>query len=413
MNMVLRGVTLYTGEQRDLFVSGTRLVGAEPPAEQVVDGRGLIALPGLVDPHTHLREPADDPAETIASGTAAAARGGFTAVAAMPNTTPACNGPDEVRWLLNRAREVGAAARVVPIGAVTVDRAGRELADLAGMAEAGVRLFSDDGAAVATPDLLRAALLAVKGFDGAVADHCQNPELAGPGAWNPEDGWPVKAETSIVARDIEIAKDTGGHIHLCHLSCAESVELVRQAKADGVHVTAEATPHHLLLTADNLADGNPAFKVNPPLRGVADVDALRAGLADGTIDMIGTDHAPHRGADKAKPIAQASPGFTGLEQALAVVIETMVNSGAFGWADVARVMSQAPARLLKLTNQGRTLVPDDPATLVLIDPSRRAVVNADDTASLARNNPYAGLTLPSPVVMTLWAGRVTFQRGWS
>jgi len=412
MNMVLRGVTLFTGERRDLFVSGTRLVGTEPPAAQVVDGRGLIALPGLVDPHTHLREPAAHPAETIATGTAAAARGGFTAVAAMPNTTPACNGPDEVRWLLARAREVGAAARVVPIGAVTVDRAGRELADLAGMADAGVRLFSDDGAAVATADLLRAALLAVKGFDGAVADHCQNPELAGPGAWNPDENWPVEAETSIVARDIELARETGGHVHLCHLSCADSVELVRQAKAAGVPVTAEVTPHHLLLTSDNLAGGNPAFKVNPPLRGTADVDALRDGLADGTIDVIGTDHAPHRGADKAKPIAEASPGFTGLEQALAVVIETMVNSGAFDWADVARVMSHAPARLLKLTNQGRTLIPDNPATLILIDPARRAVVNADDTASLARNNPYAGLELPSPIVMTLWAGRVTFQRGW-
>ena len=299
MNMVLRGVTLYTGDQRDLFVSGTRLVDAEPPAAQVVDARGLIALPGLVDPHTHLREPADDPAETIASGTAAAARGGYTAVAAMPNTTPACNSPTEVRWLLNQTRAVGASARVVPIGAVTLNRAGRELADLTGMAEAGVRLFSDDGAAVTTPDLLRAALLAVKGFEGAVADHCQNPELAGAGAWNPNGDWPVEAETSIVARDLEIAQETGGHIHLCHLSCAQSVEMVRQAKTQGVNVTAEVTPHHLLLTADNLAGGNPAFKVNPPLREALDVEALRDGLADGTIDMLGTDHAPHRGADKA------------------------------------------------------------------------------------------------------------------
>jgi len=415
MNLVLRGVTLFSGEQRDLFVLGTRLVDDVPPAPQVIDARGLIALPGLVDPHTHLREPSEDhaePAETIASATAAAARGGFTAVAAMPNTTPACNGPDDVQWLLARARAVGAAARVVPIGAVTTDRAGKELADLTGMAGVGVRLFSDDGAAVATPDLLREALLTVKHFGGAIADHCQDPALAGPGAWNPDDNWPTAAETSIVARDIQVAKDTGGRIHLCHLSCAESVELVRQAKADGVHVTAEVTPHHLLLTADNLADGNPAFKVNPPLRHIDDVEALRAGLADGTIDMIGTDHAPHRGADKAKPIAEASPGFTGLEQGLAVVIETMVNIGRLSWADVARVMSQAPARLLHLNNQGRTLSPDDPATLTLIDPSRRAIVSADDTASLARNNPYAGLDLPSPVVMTFWGGRCTFQRGW-
>lgn len=428
MNLALRNVTLFTGERCDLFIAGTRLVDEAPPGASVVDASGLIALPGLVDPHTHLREPGgigeSDPAETIASGTAAAARGGYTAVAAMPNTIPACNGVAEVHWLLNRARSTGAAARVVPVGAVTYDRAGHRLADLNGLAKAGVRLYSDDGAAVATEALLRAALLTISRYHGAVADHCQDPALAGPAAWRPDclgpaetpdEAWPAEAETAIVRRDVQVAEQTGGHVHLCHLSCAESVEIVRWAKTRGVHVTAEVTPHHLFLTSDRLLDGTPAgqagnaaFKVNPPLRTAEDAEALRAGLVDGTIDMIGTDHAPHRGADKAKPMPLASPGLTGLEQALGVVTETMVNTGRLNWADIARLMSQAPAQLLHLRNQGRNFQRDSPATLTLIDPTRRLVVRADDTASLARNNPYAGLDLPVPVVMTFWTGRRTY-----
>ena len=426
-DLVLRGVRPAGGEPGDLFLHDGWLVDEVPPGAAVIDADGLIALPGLVDPHCHLREPGS-PAETIASGTAAAAHGGFTAVAAMPNTTPACDNPDAAAWLQARAAAVQAAAQVVPVGAVTQGRAGHRLADLVGLAGAGVRLFSDDGAAVASDDLLREALLAVAPFGGVVADHCQNPALAGPAAWRPDclpatlfegipgtgettdpELWPARAETSIVERDIQIAAETGCRVHLCHLSCAESVEIVRWAKARHIRVSTEVTPHHLFLTADCLAAGGAAFKVNPPLRTPEDIAALRDGLADGTIDMIGTDHAPHLAADKAKPLPQASPGLTGLEQALAVVIETMINPGRIDWPAVTRLMSAAPAQLLGLNNQGRPLAAGQPANLVLIDPTRRSLVQPEDSASLARNNPYTGRDLPAPVIMTIWAGRITYQ----
>ena len=418
MNLVLRDVTLPDGARCALFVTDARLADEPSPGARVIDAGGLIALPGLVDPHAHLREPGGA-GETIASGTAAAARGGYTAIAAMPNTTPACNGPSEVRALMRLARESRAGARVVPVGAVTQDRGGRRLADLAGLGRAGVRLFSDDGAAVATADLLRHALVTIAPLGGTVSDHCQDPRLAGPNAWWPDsltpDGraadevWPAEAEVSIVKRDVQVAAETGCHVHLAHLSCAESVEVVRWAKSHRVNVTAEVTPHHLYFTSDRLAGGDTTFKVNPPLRTTADRDALRDGLVDGTIDMIGTDHAPHPAAAKDRPWAQASPGLTALEQALGVVVQTLVAPGRIGWPDVARLMSTNPARLLRLHNQGRHLTPGSPASLTLIDPGRRAAVAAGDTASLAANNPYVGLELPNPVVLTLWAGRPTYS----
>jgi len=423
MDLTVRGATLPDGTRCDLFVAGSRLADTPAHGATAIDAEGLLVLPGLVDPHTHLRESGTlvdgELAETIATGTAAAARGGYTAVAAMPNTTPACNDPDDARRLISRARAVGASARVVPIGAVTRDRAGRRLADLTGLAQTGVRLFSDDGAAVATMELLRDALLAVRPFHGAVADHCQDPALAGPAAWCPTDDaevppdelWPIAAETAIVERDVQVAAETGGHVHLCHLSTAASVDVVRWAKARGAPVTAEVTPHHLFFTSDALnGTADPArFKVNPPLRSDEDVEALRDALADGTIDMIATDHAPHTMAAKNKPLRDAAPGLTGLEQALGVVIETMIITGRIDWADVVRLMSQNPARLLHLHNQGRRLTPGSPATFTLVDPARRAVVRAVDSRSLARNNPYDGLELPDPVVMTVWAGRVTYS----
>lgn len=424
-DLTLRGVTLPWGVRCDLHIRSGRWADQAAKGATIIDADELIVLPGLVDPHCHLREGAavTQPAETIASGTAAAARGGFTTVAAMPNATPACHSPQQAQWLLDRAQT--ASARVVPIGAVTHDRAGQRLAHLAGLGRVGVRLFSDDGAAVASADLLAGALRAIAPFDGVVADHCQDATVAGPTAWRatdattpdgPADAWPRAAETNIVARDIQVASETGRPVHLCHLSCAESVDMVRWAKARHVMVTAEVTPHHLYLTADQLRGADPLFKVNPPLRSAEDVAVLRAGLADGTIDMVGTDHAPHRGADKARHIELASPGMTGLEQALAIVIETMVNPGHLDWAGVADRMSYAPAALLRLG--GTSIWPaapqpwpvGAPANLVLVNPTARAVVQASNTASLARNNPYVGRSLPDPVVMTLWDGRLTYAR---
>jgi len=414
---------MFYGEREDLFVAGNKFVDAPPPGATVIDADGLIALPGLVDPHCHLREPSGDSeaAETLASGTAAAARGGYTAVAAMPNTTPACDTRAQVLSLMRRAKVADVSARVVPIGAVTQGRAGMQLADLPGMYGAGVRLFSDDGAAVASLDLLRIAVLTLD-YQGTIADHCQSGAIAGPRAWWPDclDGdappaeeiWPQSAETSIVLRDVQVASETNCHIHLCHISCAESVDVIRWAKQRGIKVSAEVTPHHLLLTSDMVSGGDPRFKVNPPLRSAEDVEALRAGLADRTIDIIATDHAPHLASAKDKPIADAAPGMTGLEQALAVVMETMVNTGRLGWIEVAWLMSFTPARLLlRLRNQAQALGPKMPANLALIDPGRRHIVQADDTASLSRNNPYEGMDLPDPVVLTMYAGKITHQNG--
>jgi dihydroorotase len=414
---VISGAAGPDGVARDWFVDGGVLVGEAPARAEVIDAAGLLVLPGLVDPHTHLREPGGF-AETIETGTRAAARGGYTCVMAMPNTDPATNGPDQVVWLRRRALEVGARAQVVPIGAVTVDRAGGELADLLAMAGHGVRVFSDDGAAVATEELLRAALLAVKPFSGVVAEHAQDPALAGPGAWRavtgarPEDpaDWPTGAEVAIVERDARLALETGSRVHICHVSTAEALDVIRWAKARGAAITAEATPHHLLLTSDLLAGGDPVYKVNPPLRGPEDVAALRQAVADGTVDMIGTDHAPHRPSDKAKPLPEASPGMVGLETALGVVIEALVRPGFVGWEDVARLMCLAPARLARLVGQGGPLAVGWPANLVLVDPERRRTVDREDTESVARNNPYHGLDLPDPVELTMWRGRVTYRR---
>jgi dihydroorotase len=390
----------------------------------VIDATGLLALPGLVDPHTHLREPGNEAAETIATGTLAAARGGYTCVLAMPNTTPATNEPGEALWLLERAAAVSAHAQVVPIGAITYDRAGKRLANLSALAEsaAKVRVFSDDGACVMDTTLLHAALETVATFDGVIAEHAQDAELAGAAACCGADSetctaanlptWPREAEWRIVERDIALAAKTGGRLHICHVSTLESLNLIRRAKKRGIRVSAEATPHHLLLGSDLLLHdtSDTTYKVNPPLRPTADVMALREAVADGTIDMIGTDHAPHTSSDKGKPFPAASPGMTGLEQALAVVLETLVNPGMIGWADVARLMSHAPAALARLENQGQPLTSGNPANIVLIDPSRRAVVDREHSASKARNNPYHGMNLPDPVVCTIWSGQITYRR---
>ncbi|MDR2620493.1 MAG: dihydroorotase, partial [Propionibacteriaceae bacterium] len=406
----IRGVRFADGSVGDLYTANGVLVAAPVPGAEVIAGAGLIALPGLVDPHTHLREPGNEMAETIATGTLAAARGGFSCVLAMPNTTPATNGVPEALGILQRA-SASAHAQVVPIGAVTYERAGERLADISGMAAspARVRVFSDDGACVMNADLLREALALVATFDGVIAEHAQDAQLAGAAACCGASvahcdalglpTWPREAEWRIVARDIRLAAETAAHIHICHVSTKESLELIREAKARGVRITAEAAPHHLLFSTDYLAAQadntvDTRYKVNPPLRPDADVQALRAAVVDGTVDMIGTDHAPHTPRDKQQPFPQAAPGMVGLEQALGVVIEVLVNPGHIGWADVARLMSYAPAQLAGLSEQGQPLQVGAPANIVLIDPTRRITVNRDHTASLSRNNPYHGLELP-------------------
>ena len=418
---------LITGARRpdntvgDLFVTAGRL--ADPAdagaAVERFDADGLVVLPGFVDLHTHLREPGREDAETVATGTKAAARGGFTCVHAMANTLPVTDTAEAAEHVAELGRRAGN-AQVVPVGAISKGLAGGELAELGLMAHrAGVRVFSDDGRCVADARLMRRALEYVSAFDGVIAQHSQDPQLAGPQACCHEGeisgrlglgGWPAVAESVIVARDVQLAQVTGSRLHVCHVSTAESVDILRWAKARGVNVTAEVTPHHLYLGTREVESYDTTFKVNPPLRTDEHIEAVRQALADGTIDAIATDHAPHAPQDKDHAFVDALHGMLGLEQALGVVLETMVNPGRLGWADVADRMSFAPARIGRVSGQGRPLQIGEPANLVLVDPAARATVNRDTSASLSRNNPYHGRELPDPVVATLWAGEVTYRR---
>lgn len=411
----ITGVTLPDGTRTDLHLAEGRLVDSPAVGATRVDADGLVALPGFVDLHTHLRQPGQEAAETISTGTAAAARGGFTAVFAMANTDPVTDTGERAEHV--RALATDVSAEVVPIGAVTRGLSGQELSSIADLAAAGVTVFSDDGLSVPTAGLVRAAMEQLKPFDGVLAEHCQDASLAGPSACCHEgpvsaelglDGWPTIAESVIIARDVQIAGYLGTRLHVCHVSTAEGVEVLRWAKARGVRVTAEVMPHHLLLSVDELRSGDTTYKVNPPLRSAEDVEAVRAALADGTIDVVATDHAPHRAQDKAKPFPEAKPGMIAIEQALATVIETLVNPGRLGWDQVADRMSHAPARIGSLPHQGRPLAVGEPANVVLVDPTRRGIVDREQSLSLGRNNPYHGRDLPDPVVATWWRGRRTW-----
>ena len=413
---------LPAGRQDILIADGRYADPAEATAEAtVIDADGLLAVPGLIDLHTHLREPGREDAETVASGTAAAARGGFAAVLAMANTVPVTDTAEAARNVAELGRRAEN-AQVFPIGAVTKGLQGAELAEIGLMARTGVRMFSDDGNCVHDARLMRRALEYVRSFDAVIAQHAQDPRLAGKDACCHEGevsgrlglvGWPAVAEASVIARDVELTKLTGSRLHVCHVSTAESVDVLRWAKKRGVDVTAEVTPHHLLLTTSAVEGYDPTYKVNPPLRPDEDVAALRAALADGTIDAVATDHAPHARHDKEHAFGDAAFGMVGLETALAVVIETMINNDAMSWDDCVRRTSIAPARIARLdpsSGLGSTPAIGAPANLTVVDPDRRALVDAADSASLSRNNPYHGLELPDPIMITISAGSVRFQR---
>jgi dihydroorotase len=420
--LLITGADLVGAGRADLLIrDGLFLDPADAaPGRERIDADGLVALPGLVDLHTHLREPGREDAETIASGTQAAARGGFTAVLAMANTSPVTDTAEAAEHVVELGRRDGA-AQVVPVGAVSKGLGGTELAELGLMARsrAGVRVFSDDGRCVADARLMRRALEYVRAFDGVIAQHAQDPQLAGPDACCHEGeisgrlglpGWPAAAEAGIVARDVHLAGLTRSRLHVCHVSTAETVEVIRWAKQRGLPVTAEVTPHHLLLTTDEVVGYDPTFKVNPPLRPAEDVLAVRDALADGTIDVVATDHAPHARHDKEHAFSEAAPGMLGLETALGVVLETMVNPGRLSWRELAERMAFAPAQIARLADQGRPVTIGEPANLVLVDPTARTVIDRSDSASRSRNNPWHGRELPDPVVATVWAGRVTYRR---
>ena len=421
-DVLVTGADLLGGGRADLLLRDGRFADpatAGPDVERV-DADGLVALPGLVDLHTHLREPGREDAETVASGTEAAARGGFTAVLAMANTHPVTDTAEAAEHVAALGRRDGH-AQVVPVGAISKGLAGGELAELGLMARSGasVRVFSDDGHCVTDARLMRRALEYVRAFDGVIAQHAQDPRLAGSEACCHEGelsgrlglpGWPAVAESTVVARDVQLAELTRSRLHVCHVSTAETVDVLRWAKARGIEVTAEVAPHHLLLTSDEVAGYDPTYKVNPPLRPDEHVAALRDALADGTLDVVATDHAPHARHDKEHAFADAAPGMLGLETALAVVLETMVLPGRLGWREVAERMSAVPAQIARLNGQGRPLAVGEPANLTLVDPAARAVVDRAGSASLSRNNPWHGRDLPDPVVATFWAGRATYRR---
>ncbi|MBD8703439.1 dihydroorotase [Frigoribacterium sp. CFBP 13712] len=421
---IIRAVETVDGDRTDVLVRdgvvvelGTRLsaVGAT-----VVDADGLLVLPGLVDLHTHLREPGGEGSETVLTGSRAAAAGGFTAVNAMANSSPVADTAgvvEQVQALGDRAGYV----TVRPIGAVSRGLEGTHLSEIGAMARsrAAVRVFSDDGHCVSDPLLMRRALEYVKGFGGVVAQHAQEPRLTigaqmNEGALSAElglAGWPAVAEEAIIARDVLLADHVGARLHVCHVSTAGSVEVIRWAKSRGIDVTAEVTPHHLLLTEDLVAGYDSRYKVNPPLRGKDDVQALRSALADGTIDIVATDHAPHTSEAKCCEWDAAANGMVGLETALPVVQHTMVDTGLIGWGDVARIMSTTPAVIGRVSGQGRPLAVGEPAELTLYDQSVTRTFSAEHLAGKSTNSPFIDRVLPGRVEATFHQGYATVEGG--
>jgi len=423
--LLLRGIRPYgAGDPVDLLVRDGVITelgsGVDGAGAEVIDGGGLVALPGLVDLHVHLREPGREDAETIATGSAAAALGGYTAVFAMANTDPVADTAVVAEYVYRRGREVGL-VEVHPVGAVTAGLRGERLAELGAMAAsaAAVRMFSDDGLCVHDSLLMRRALEYARGLGGVIAQHAEDPKLTA-GAQAHEGrvaarlglaGWPVAAEESIVARDCLLARDAGAALHICHVSTAGTVELLRWAKQRGIRVSAEVTPHHLSLTDERLSGYDPVNKVNPPLRTAADTDALRAALAQGIVDCVATDHAPHAAQDKDCEWSAARPGMLGLQTALSVVVATMVRPGLLDWRGVARVMSERPAQIGRAADQGRPIAVGEPATLILVDPDATWTVRGAQLASLADNTPYDGMELPGRVAVSMLRGRVTTEDG--
>lgn len=427
MNVLIRGVRRYgEGDRVDVLVEDGQIAKIGPDLAvsgcELIDAPDQVLLPGFVDLHTHLREPGREYAEDIETGSAAAALGGYTAVFAMANTTPVADSPVVTDHVWQRGQQIGL-VDVHPVGAVTVGLGGTQLTEM-GMMAAGagqVRMFSDDGVCVADPLVMRRALEYATGLGVLIAQHAEEPRLTvgavaheGPNAARLGlAGWPRVAEESIVVRDALLARDAGARLHICHASTAGTVELLKWAKGQGISVTAEVTPHHLMLDDTRLAGYDGRNRVNPPLREAADAIALRQALADGVIDCVATDHAPHAEHEKACEFAAARPGMLGLQTALSVVVATMVQPGLLTWRDVARVMSERPAAIVGLADQGRPLEVGEPANLTVVDPEASWVVTGARLASRSANTPYEQMTLPAAVTATLLRGKVTARDGKS
>ena len=370
------------------------------------DAKGKLVIPGLVDLHTHLREPGREDSETVLTGSMAAVAGGFTAISAMANTNPVADTAGVVEQVFRLGKAAGL-VDVNPIGAVTKGLHGEQLAELGAMADsiAKVRIFSDDGKCVSDPLIMRRALEYVKTFNGIIAQHAQEPRLTVNAQMNEGSvsariglpGWPAIAEEAIIARDILLAEHVQSRLHICHLTTAGGVELVRWAKKRGIQITAEVTPHHLLLTDDLVENYDPIYKVNPPLRTEKDVMALREGLAEGVIDIVATDHAPHPAEDKDCEWQAAAFGMVGLETALSVLVKTMIETKMMSWNDLIDRMSIAPARIAGYSTQGQLIAEKNHANFTIIDTDRSWIVNRDKLQSQSKNTPFNGYELPAVV----------------
>lgn len=420
-NFVLSSVQLANGQITDIAITDDKIsaIGSGLTGSEIIDCKGLIALPGLVDLHTHLREPGFEQSETILTGTQAAALGGFTAVHAMANTMPVADTAGVVEQVAALGKEAGF-VDVYPIGAVTVGLNGTQLSEIGAMANsrAQVRVFSDDGKCVHDPVIMRRALEYVKAFGGVVAQHAQEPRLTEGAQMNEGKvsaelglvGWPAVAEEAIIARDVLLAEHVGSRVHICHISTAGSVEIIRWAKARGISVTAEVTPHHLLLTDEMVRSYDSVYKVNPPLRTAEDVLAVREALIDGTIDIIATDHAPHPIEAKDCEWNAAAFGMLGLETAASIAQEVLIESGKSSWARLAEVLSLNPAKIGSDTEQGQELEVGAFANIALIDPSAKRTIVAE-SASKSKNSPFIGLELPGRVLHTVYRGYFTVRDG--
>lgn len=421
---LIKNGTLPDGSISDLLIDAglikNRAVNIIDADAMVIDVKGSVLLPGLVDLHTHLREPGREDAETVLSGSRSGAKGGFTALSAMANISPVADNAGVVEQVYRLGQEAGL-LDVFPIGAVTKGLEGSALSEIGAMADsiARVRVFSDDGNCVFDPLVMRRALEYIKKFDGVIAQHAQEPRLTVGSQMNEGSvsailglkGWPAIAEEAIIARDVLLVDHVKSRLHICHVTTAGGVEIIRWAKERGINVSAEVTPHHLLLTDELARSYNPVFKVNPPLRTEKDVMAVREALADGTIDIVATDHAPHSTESKECEWNEASFGMLGLETALSIVQKTMINSGLMNWAQVADRLSTAPARIAGYVEQGRNLEIGARANVMIIDPAASWTVDRDLVASKSRNTPFHGYELPGVITHTFFNGIPTLMNG--